>query len=530
MQNKKLSFFELFSIGVGGMIGGGIFAVLGLSVMLSGKNAPISFMVAGIVALLTGYSYAKLSKRYPSRGGTTEYLVKAYGTGIFTGALNILLLISYIVMISLYAYAFGAYINAVFSFIHKNIAATLVILAFVVVNAFGSYISGKTEDVLVMFKLSMLMLVVISGFLVLKHIEPFGEIKQNITNIITGGMIIFLAYEGFELIANASTEAKTLNDVGKAFYSSIIFVTTLYVFIAIVTINSLPLKEIINAKDYALAMVAKPILGNIGFLLVDIAALVSTASAINATLFGTSGISYIVSKYGELPKSLSKNVWKNAPEGLIIIAIASILLVNMLNLESISILGSAGFLLIFLMVNLAGFKLRKKAKINPAISLLSIALSFVSLVMLLYENVSSNLFGVEIFVLVIILSFLSEAIYRKLSKREYMLYLDSSLNKREKSILIWDKWLKNVVQKLSKRYPESEVYLVGSLARNEPEKSSDVDILVLSNYPKNEIIEYTRKIAEKHPLDVHAEQIKNREKVFKKNKRYILLYKKKPTE
>ena len=91
------------------MIGGGIFAVLGLSLELSGGGAPVAFLIAGLVALLTSYSYAKLSVRYPSEGGTVEYLVRAYGPGLLAGGLNMLLLASYVVMIALYAYAFGSY-------------------------------------------------------------------------------------------------------------------------------------------------------------------------------------------------------------------------------------------------------------------------------------------------------------------------------------------------------------------------------------------------------------------------------------
>jgi amino acid transporter len=91
------------------MIGGGIFATLGLSLELAKGAAPIAFAIAGLVALLTSYSYAKLSARYPSAGGTIEFLVRAYGDNVLTGGLNMLLLSSYIVMIALYAHAFGAY-------------------------------------------------------------------------------------------------------------------------------------------------------------------------------------------------------------------------------------------------------------------------------------------------------------------------------------------------------------------------------------------------------------------------------------
>ncbi len=105
----KIGFWAVVAIGVGGMVGGGIFAVLGLAVQLAHGGTPVAFALAGGVALLTAYSYAKLSVAYPSRGGTVTFLDRAFGAGMFTGSLNILLWLSYVVMLSLYALAFGSY-------------------------------------------------------------------------------------------------------------------------------------------------------------------------------------------------------------------------------------------------------------------------------------------------------------------------------------------------------------------------------------------------------------------------------------
>ena len=105
MENKKIGFLEAFSIGVGGMVGGGIFAVLGLTIDLAKGAAPISFAIAGFIALVTVYSYVKLSLRYPSEGGTIEFIVQAFGNGMFSAFINTLMLVSYVIMISLYAMA-----------------------------------------------------------------------------------------------------------------------------------------------------------------------------------------------------------------------------------------------------------------------------------------------------------------------------------------------------------------------------------------------------------------------------------------
>jgi amino acid transporter len=104
----KIGFWAVVAIGIDGMVGGGIFAVLGLAVQLARGGTSVAFALAGVVALLTTYSYAKLSVAYPSRGGTVTFLDRAFGAGMFTGSLNILLWLSYVVMLSLYALAFGS--------------------------------------------------------------------------------------------------------------------------------------------------------------------------------------------------------------------------------------------------------------------------------------------------------------------------------------------------------------------------------------------------------------------------------------
>ncbi|UQX12571.1 amino acid permease [Candidatus Mycobacterium methanotrophicum] len=97
------------AIGVGGMVGGGIFAVLGLSVQITKGAAPLAFLLVGLVALLTARSYARLSKVYPSRGGTVTFINRTFGAGLFSGGINVLLWLSYIVMLALYSQAFRSY-------------------------------------------------------------------------------------------------------------------------------------------------------------------------------------------------------------------------------------------------------------------------------------------------------------------------------------------------------------------------------------------------------------------------------------
>ena len=108
-MSKQIGLKDAISIGIGGMVGGGIFAVLGLAVSLAKGGTPVAFLFAGIIAFSTAYSYAKLSQKFPEDGGTVRFIQEQFGESLFAGGINNLLWVSYIVMLALYASAFGSY-------------------------------------------------------------------------------------------------------------------------------------------------------------------------------------------------------------------------------------------------------------------------------------------------------------------------------------------------------------------------------------------------------------------------------------
>ncbi len=395
MKEKKLGFWEAFSIGVGGMVGGGIFAVLGLTIDLAKGAAPFAFLIAGLIALITAYSYAKLSVKFPSEGGSIEYIVQAYGNNLFSSIANNLLLMSYVIMLSLYASAFGSYGSALITgdeipWIHKTLSV-FVILIFILINLLGAYLSGKAEDILVYTKIGILLLFIIIGFYGAQHFERLSpEYWESFIKTLTGGLIIFVAYEGFELIANAAKDVENPEkNLPKAFYSSVIFVIFLYISIAVVTIANVDFETAKKAQDYVLAIAAEPILGKTGFIIIAIAAMISTASAINATIYGAGRAGYLIAKLGEIPKEFSKRL-KNGYEGMIILGLLAIIFTTSFNIENISIAGSFGFLVIFGLVNYANFKLRKITNANPLLSLLGAVLCFISAGILIGYNLIYN--------------------------------------------------------------------------------------------------------------------------------------------
>jgi amino acid transporter len=421
---RSIGLLGAISIGIGGMVGGGIFAVLGEAVSLAHGATAVAFGIAGLVAILTAYSYAKLSVTYQSEGGTVTFIDKAFGDNILSGSVNLMLWLSYLVTISLYATAFASYGETFFT--HKSIwlhhgLITLSIILPAVINLVSASFVGKSETVIVVIKVSLLILVIVVGA---SYVDPqrMSPVHWGTPfSIVVAGMIIFVAYEGFELIANSAEDIKEpTKNLPRAFYASVIIVIALYVLISIITVGSVPEDALMKAKDYALAIAAEPALGHTGFVLVASAALLSTFSAINATIYGNARLGYIVAKDGKLPRALMDEEKSGVPfKGVLYTTLLSLLLANSIDLTEIAIIGSAGFLLIFFIVNVSAYKLRKIIKANSITLFISSLFAFLALVTLLYHTYSSNPRAVIIFISFILISVVFELVYGRYVRGQF---------------------------------------------------------------------------------------------------------------
>jgi len=166
-----------------------------------------------------------------------------------------------------------------------------------------------------------------------------------------------------------------------------------------------------KAKDYALAEAAKPALGHTGFVIVASAALLSTFSAINATIYGNARLGYKIAKDGKLPKSLMNSKNHIPFTGVIYTTLLSLILANSIDLTEIAIIGSASFLLLFFIVNISAYTLRKEINASSVITLISSTLALFALVTLMFHTYTSNPHAIIIFGAFIIISLLFELIY-----------------------------------------------------------------------------------------------------------------------
>jgi len=416
-----ISLWGALAIGIGGMVGGGIFAVLGEAVLLAHGSTPIAFAIGGVVAALTSYAYARLSVHFPSEGGTVTFIHEAFGVDLLTGSINLLLWLGYLVTLALYASAFGAYAQ---TFFHdqgdehgwlRHVLMSVAILLPLAVNLISAKAVGESETLVVVLKLMILVLVIVAGmpFVDTVHLAVPHAVN-DLSGMLAAAMVIFVAYEGFELIANAAGDIRNpQRNLPLALYGSVGIVAVLYILIAVVVVGTVPADRVAAVSDFVLAEAAQPALGHAGFVLVAVAALLATLSAINATLYGDARLGSILARYGELPEFLRRRRWHEPVFSVLLVGALALLITNTLDLHAISILASASFLLIFVAVNAAAFFIGPKIGARRWITAPATLATATALTVLMVHSYRMRPGSLWLFVGFVLFSMLFEFVYRR---------------------------------------------------------------------------------------------------------------------
>src|SRR5262245_2177063 len=251
------------SIGIGGMVGAGIFSILGVVAQAAGNAMWLAFAIGGMVALLSTYSYAKLGATFPSAGGAVHFLVRSFGDGVLAGGLNLFMWAGYIISLALYATAFGGYAATFVTstpspFLVKSLAIGLVALL-TLVNAFGAGLMGRWETVIVAVKLAILVLFAAVGLWFIRPGYLSPELWPEASSVLFGAGVLFIGYEGFGLVTNAAADMRDPKKLlPRALYTSVLLVIALYLAVSLTVTGNLSDYEIGQASDYALAEAAKP--------------------------------------------------------------------------------------------------------------------------------------------------------------------------------------------------------------------------------------------------------------------------------
>jgi amino acid transporter len=415
MAKKAFNTLSAAMLGIGTMVGVGIFIVIGLAGSIAGNLVWLSFVIGGVIALLSGYSLAKLALVYPSRGGIIEFLVQEFGENYFSGALSVIFYFAQLVTLAAVAKSFGEYGARLFgthSTFAINSIAVGIILFFMIINLLGATFVAKSENLIVTIKLTALSIFTIAAFFTINPSYLDLSKAPPFINAIFATGLTFFAYQGYSVITNAIEDMENPKEILKAMFIAIGVVTLLYVSVSIAVIGNLPLSEVIKAKDYALAEAAKPIFGEIGFKIMAIVALISATSAINATLYAATEISYTLAKKGELPKVYEYNVF-NSYEGLIISTALIIPMILFFNLSEITNVAALSVLIIQALVHFGHIKLTHKTKANKAIITFAFLLMSFVIIATLYYNAKKDPKIILYLIGGFIIAFIMELVLRK---------------------------------------------------------------------------------------------------------------------
>jgi amino acid transporter len=340
---------------VGGMVGGGIFSILGVVVMLAGRWAWLSLTIAGLIALATAYSYSQLAEKFGEGGGAFTFL-REVNREDFAGSLSWVLIFGYILTISVYAFTFGHYVTYVFDFgaWMPRVCALVVVFALTAVNLRGVGESALLEIITVWGKLLILVSLAAIGLWKWQPEQMTAGIEsKGILGAMIGAASVFMAYEGFQLLAydyeDIRNPKKTLP---RAVISAVVVVIIVYVLVAIGATMLVGANTIVEKKEVAIAVAGREALGTWGLGLATIAAAFSTGSAINATLFATARLMHEVAKDRELPPVLCHRNENGVPDRpIMIIGATGSLLAVFGSLEMLVEAASLAFLFTFAAVN-----------------------------------------------------------------------------------------------------------------------------------------------------------------------------------
>jgi len=379
-----LSVRQAAFIGVGAMVGAGIFALLGAAGEVAGAAVWISFLIAGAIAGLQGYSFAKFGARYPSAAGMLEYVLRAFGNGRVTGIIAWLLLAANALITGMVAVSFGSYASAAFAdggTTWTKVFAVLVVLIMTVLNAMGSQAVARAQTIVVIVVIGILTLFAVATLTTLDPDLLAFSGYPPLRDIVSSVALTFFAFLGFGVITfTAKDLANPSRELPRAVFLALGIATVIYVAVALGVFGTLPVDEVIESGGTALAVAAEPVLGQAGYWLMSVTALFATAGATNSGLYPAAGLAEQMASIGQFPPLLGRRFAGRVPAGILVTAAVAIILAIGFDLTSIASIGSAIALVVFTLVTAGHLRVRSETGAKAWVLVVAIVTTVVVLV------------------------------------------------------------------------------------------------------------------------------------------------------
>ena len=370
-KGKEISLFSATALGIGGMMGAGLFSLLGTASAHAGTHVPLAFLLGAIAASFSVYSYAKLGATFPSSGGAATFTVMSFGDGLISGGLNSFQYIAYLIAAALYACGFSEYANTISggnlsAFEVKIIGAVIVVLC-AGINLLGTDIVGKAETIAIGF-VTIALLLFSAGGIHIANVSNFEASGWSLNGIAIATGILYINYQGFGVVTNSSNAMREpQKELPLAMFTALILVTIAYVLVSTAVVLLMSPAQMLQFNGHVLADAAQMVAGKLGFSIIAASALLACAAALNATIFAASNIAADMARKSSISKILGGAVLKTQIRALSVSSFIVIALVLAFPLDVVGKMASLAFLLVYAAITYGHIKVRKQtgAKLWP---------------------------------------------------------------------------------------------------------------------------------------------------------------------
>ncbi|MBU3613133.1 APC family permease [Polynucleobacter sp. MG-27-Goln-C1] len=419
-QAKHVSLFSATALGIGGMMGAGLYSLLGLASSHAGTHVPLAFLIGAIAASFSVYSYAKLGAAYPSSGGAATFTVMSFGPGFISGGINLFQYIAYLIAAALYAAGFVEYTNTLFGgdlspTLLKCITAAIILIC-TFLNLLGPSLVGKAETFAIGLVVISLLVFSAMGF---NHADfkSYHMAGGSIEGIAVAAGILYINFQGFGVVTNSSSAMKSpQKELPLAMFSALILVTIAYLAVSMAVVMLLPLNVMQLDNGHVLADAAKLVAGQLGFILISISALLACAAAVNATIFAASNIAADLAEKHEVSSVLGNTVLKNNLHALTVSSLGVIVLALIFPLSEVGQMASLAFLLVYAVITYGHLRVHKHTGANPKILWCAIVINLSLFTALLMNTIKTAPSSAIALLIALVASFGLEAFSRLKSK------------------------------------------------------------------------------------------------------------------
>jgi amino acid transporter len=390
------------------MVGAGIFSLLGTAGEVAGAAVWLSFVLAGVIAALQGYSFARMGARYPSAGGLLEYVNQGFGVGHVATVVAWLTYAANAIVTAMVAVSFGSYASDAFANGDPAWAkgfAVAVVIAMTFLNVAGSTFVARVQSLIVFVVVGIL-----AGFALVtianidrSLLAPSGY--PGAQDIVSSVALTFFAFLGFGVVTfTAKDLADPSRQLPRAMAIAIGLATAIYVAVALGVFGTLTVAEVIAAGPVAIAVAAEPVLGNAGYWLMTVTALFATAGATNAGLYPAPGLTEHLASTGQFPPVMGARLAGRVPNGLLVAAVTILVLVLVFDLSAIASIGSAVALMIFFLVTAGHLRVRHETGARLSILLLALATTGITLLTFIVTTLIHEPASIATLILIVVIS------------------------------------------------------------------------------------------------------------------------------